>query len=422
MWRSDLPISKPAEPPAPGASSPSATAAAGPIPPRVLFLNQNYPPAFGGGGQYLALIRKAATRAGIASLVVTGNRGIAGDSEPDVIRLPTPGFERFPRLGEYCFALLSPLVLLAQRRRFDLVHTMGSAHSVYAAILMGRLLGKPVVVASVQNRGDDPAGILPQRFGRLKNRIFSGASRFVCCSGLQIDTYRDAGYSASKVRFIPNGVDPSRFRPVPGDETKLALRKRLGIPAQGFVVVTLGAIIERKGIDLLIEAWIRFREQREDGTLVLVGPNRSTDAGAGVEDAYVDRIRARLAGAGIADTVIFTGRVSNVPEYLQAADVFALMSRGEGFPVAILEAMLTEIPFLLWGLPDYGGYDLQDQVQGFLISPFDTELLAQRLAQLASDPSARNRMGREARRLALRFTLERSMLDHLALYREMAGS
>jgi glycosyltransferase involved in cell wall biosynthesis len=423
MWRSDLPISKPAEPSA-GASAATSVAAAASRSrePRVLFLNQNYPPAFGGGGQYLAFIRKAATRAGMGSLVVTGNRGIAGDSEPDVIRLPTPGYERFPRLGEYCFALLSPLVLLAQRRRFDLVHTMGSAHSVYAAILMGRLLRKPVVVASVQNRGDDPAGILAQRFGRLKNRIFSRASRFVCCSGFQIDTYRDAGYPASKVRFIPNGVDPSRFRPLPDGESKAALRSRLGIPREGFVAVTLGAIIERKGIDLLTEAWIRFRAGREDGTLLLVGPSRSTDAGSGVEDAYVDRIRARLAGAGIADSVIFTGRVSNVPEYLQAADVFALMSRGEGFPVAILEAMLTEIPFLLWGLPDYGGYDLQDQAQGFLIPPFDTELLAQRLAQLSSDPAGRHRMGQQARQLALRFTLERSMLDHLALYREMAGS
>ena len=67
--------------------------------PRVLFMNQIYPPAFGGGGQYLALIRKAITRAGFESLVLAGNRGIKGQDERGVIRLPTPGGERFPRLG-----------------------------------------------------------------------------------------------------------------------------------------------------------------------------------------------------------------------------------------------------------------------------------------------------------------------------------
>jgi glycosyltransferase involved in cell wall biosynthesis len=423
MWRSDLPISKPADPPAPGASARQGAPAAGvhPSEPRILFLNQIYPPAFGGGGQYLALIRKAATRAGIPSLVVTGNRGIAGGDEPEVIRLPTPGGERFPRLGAYCFALLSPLALLALRRRFDLIHTMGSPHSVYGAILVGRLLGKQVAVASVQNREDDPAGILSQRFGRLKNGIFSRASRFICCSGLQLDTYRDAGYPASKVRFIPNGCDPARFLPSPGDEARASLRKRLGIPPEGFVVVTLGAVIERKGIDLLVEAWVQFRAGRQDGTLLLVGPNRSSDPGSGVEDAYVDAIRARLAKAGVADSVVFTGRVSNVPEYLRASDAFALMSRGEGFPVAILEAMSTGVPFLLWDLPDYGGYDLQDKVHGFFIPPFDTEHLARRLSELAADRAAVRRMGERARLHSGRFTLERSMSDHLALYREMAG-
>ena len=392
---------------------------ASPREPRVLFLNQNYPPAFGGGGQYLALIRKAATRAGLSSLVVTGNRGIAGDDEPDVIRLPTPGGERFPRLGAYAFALLTPPVLLAQRHRYDLIHTMGSAHSVYAAILMGRLLGKPVVVASVQNREDDPGGILPQRFGLLKHAVFSRASRFVCCSGLQVETYHGAGYPPAKVRFIPNGCDPSRFFPCAGEEERAALRVRLGLPPAGFVGVTLGAVIERKGIDLLAEAWAAFRAGRRDGTLVIVGPNRSSDAGSGVDDTFVRSVRERLARAGVADSVLFTGRVSNVPDYLRAADALALMSRGEGFPVAILEAMSTAIPFLLWDLPDYRGYDLTDGVHGFLLPPFDTDLLARRLESLADGADDRRRMGQEARRLASRFTLDRSLSDHLELYREL---
>ena len=115
---------------------------AAPREPRILFLNQSYPPVFGGGGAFLANLRKSIAAQGFASEVICGNRGIEADAAPGVHRLPTPGGQRLPRLGAYTFALLTPPALLALRRRFDIIHTMGNAHSVYAAILTARLLGK----------------------------------------------------------------------------------------------------------------------------------------------------------------------------------------------------------------------------------------------------------------------------------------
>ena len=132
------------------------------------------------------------------------------------------------------------------------------------------------------------------------------------------------------------------------------------------------------------------------------------------------RVKEALASGGIAGSVRFTGKVDNVSEYLRAADAFALMSRGEGFPLALLEAMSSGLPFLIWDLPDYGGYDLKDQVQGFFLPPFDTQLLAQRLATLAEQVAARDRMGEEARRLAARYNVERYTAEHIQMYRELA--
>ena len=390
--------------------------------PRILFLTQLYPPVFSGGALFLSNLRRILSRRGFETEVIAGNRGTAGEVEPNVYRVPTPGGERFPRMGAYSFALLAPAVLLAQARRYDIIHTLGNSHSVYASILTARLLGKQVVIASIQNRHDDPGGILRERFGRIKNWLFSRADRFVCCNSLQVRAYGDAGYPAQKVRFILNGIDTSRFFPSDSPQAKAALRAKLGLPPEGFVLISIGAIIHRKGMDLLAQAWSRFRSEGGHGTLVLVGPHSSRVPGSGVDDTFVKDLRETLAQNGAAESVIFTGKVGNVPEYLRAADAFALMSRGEGFPFALLEAMSSGLPFLMWDLPDYGGYTLTDQVHGFLLPPFDTHLLAQRLATLASRPEDRVRMGAEARRLAGNLDIQRCAADHNKMYRELVRS
>ncbi len=141
-----------------------------------------------------------------------------------------------------------------------------------------------------------------------------------------------------------------------------------------------------------------------------------------MDDAFVASIRERLASATPAESVVFTGRVANVQGYLRAADVFALMSRGEGgVPQALLEAMATQLPFLVWDLPDYRGYDLQDGIHGYLIPPFDTMRLAERLGFLASSVESRERMGRSARAHASEFTFDRNAASHMALYREVTS-
>ena len=398
--------------------SPPGTA---PPDPRVLFCIHRYPPVFGGGAQFFRLVHDAILREGFQSIVLTGNRGIPGGDQPGVCRLPSPGGGAFPRVNAYSFSLMSLPALLALRRRYDLIHTMGNAHYVYAATLAGRILNRPVIVSSVQNRCDDPGGILQERFGRVKNAVFSRAAAYVCCSGLQMEAYRKAGYPMEKVRFIPNGSDPARFFPCAGPEEKAGLRERLGLPRDQFTVVTVGAVSKRKGIDLLAEAWIRFLKTGRRGKLLLVGPDSPTDPGGRVDGSFVKSVRVRLQAAGVADSVHFTGRVGNVEEYLRAADVFALMSRGEGFPAAILEAMSSGLPFVIWSLPDYAGYELRDGEQGFLLPPFDVARLSGCLADLEASPSRVEALGRQARLLGSRFTLASSLARHVALYREIAA-
>src|SRR5437867_3999793 len=249
--------------------------------PRILFLVQGYPPVFGGGALTLSLIRSSIAQRGVQSMVLTGHRGIEGGRQPGVHRLPSLGTWAYPRIDGFLFALMVAPMLFALHRRYDVIHTMGKEWNVYVAILIGRLLGKPVIISSVQNRCDDPVGILRERFGRMKNSIFARASRYSCLSSLQLEAYRKADYPGEKVRFIPNGMDPSRFRPCESSAERAALRERLGLPREGFLAVSVGAIVYRKGIDLLAEAWAGFQRAGRRGTLVLVGPDKASEAGGG---------------------------------------------------------------------------------------------------------------------------------------------
>lgn len=355
-------------------------------------------------------------------MVLSGDRGIQPDEDGGIVRLPTIKGRTSTRLSTYLFCLMSGPAMLFLRRRYDIVHTMGNAHYVYLAIALGRLLSKPVIVCSVMNGADDPGGIARERFGRLKSAVFSRASAYVCCSGNQVEAYRQAGYPEERVRFIPNAFQPERFHPCETPEEKAALRERLGLPPHGFIVTSVAAITERKGIDLLAEAWALFRERGTSGTLVLVGSFDKEDPGGYADAAFVSAVRRRLARSRVADSVVFTGHVSNPEDYLRASDAFALMSREEGFPLALLEGMASGLPFLIWDLPDYHGYGLKDGEQGFLLPPFEVPLLAQRLLDLASSPDLREDMGRKARALSARFTLDRSVAEFVALYRELAIS
>ena len=396
--------------------------AASPADPRILFLVNRFPPILGGGGYFIKLIHESILSLGFQSTVLSGDRGIQPEECRGIVRLPTIMGRTSSRLSAYLFCLMAGPGMLLLRRRYDIVHTMGNAHYVYLAIALGRLLSKPVIVCSVMNREDDPDGIAQERFGRLKSSIHQTASALVCCSGNQVDAYRRAGYPEEKVCFIPNAFQPSRFRPCEKPEEKAALRERLGLPPRGFVVASVAAVTERKGIDLLAEGWAHFRRPESSGTLVLVGSSDKEDPGGYVDHAFVNAVRDRLTRSRVADSVIFTGHVSNPEDYLRASDAFALMSRGEGFPLALLEAMATGLPFLIWNLPDYRGYGLRDGEQGFLLPPFEVPFLAQRFAELASSADLRQDMGRKGRTLSARYTIDRSVAQFVALYRKLAIS
>ena len=133
---------------------------------------------------------------------------------------------------------------------------------------------------------------------------------------------------------IPNGIETEKWLNDTGLD-KNGLRERLKLPKDKYIIISTGALIERKNPLTIIEA---FKEANlQDAVLLVLG----------------DGILEDQCKAAANDAVIFTGRVSNVKEYLYAADLLISASSAEGLPYAILEAECTGIPMILSDIPQH---------------------------------------------------------------------
>src|SRR5262249_12874847 len=128
-----------------------------------------------------------------------------------------------------------------------------------------------------------------------------------------IDDFVADSMPPSRIRVIYNGVDESRLLRSP-----INLRTVLNIPATAFVVATTGSLIERKGHDVLIRAFHALPSEPVPQHLLI--------AGDGPERKALEDLTASL---GVADRVHFLGYMDDMPQVYQAADLFALATRGD---------------------------------------------------------------------------------------------
>ena len=222
----------------------------------------------------------------------------------------------------------------------------------------------------------------------------------------------------ARTEVIPNGVDLQRFHPVSKDEKKV-LRTSLGLGEMGMVMTTVGSIIPRKGIDVLLESWVSLSRLFPDLHFVLVGPR--TDKNDPKLNAFHKRLVELVNSSGAVNRVHFTGRVQNVESYLQASDLFVFASEREGMANVILEAMATGLPVVLTphiGLPpDFGKPDHQ-----YLLADRNPEAITAVVSELLVNENGCHELALEGRKWVEESMSLECVLDRYAtLYHELAG-
>jgi len=301
-----------------------------------------------------------------------------------------------PHMGEFrAFALK----WLGRRttRPHHLVHANFFMSALVAAEIK-RALGVPFVVTfhalgRVRRLHQGGADAFPEERLAIEDRAVAEADRIIAeCPQDELDLIEHYAADPRKIRTIPCGFDPSEFGPMDQGEA----RRLLGLSPEGPIVLQLGRMVPRKGVDNVIRALARLRASRGISARLLIvgGESREPDPAITPE---IGRLRSIAREEGVADSVIFVGareRHELRPFYC-AADVFVSTPWYEPFGITPLEAMACGVPVVGSAV---GGIKttVVDGETGFLVPPKDPETLADRLGDVLGDPDLRREMGRRA--------------------------
>jgi glycosyltransferase involved in cell wall biosynthesis len=209
-----------------------------------------------------------------------------------------------------------------------------------AATRLGRWLGLPVTVTL---RGTEvPHSRNPVLRPRLVRTLRDAARVFSVSDSLRRLAF-ELGVAADKTEVVGNGVDIRYFHPV----DRAAARARLGLPETAKVLISVGGLVERKGMHRVIDCLPTLLGKYPDLHYLVVG-------GGSPEGDMRAELEAQVARLGLADRVHFLGEIP--PEELKwplsAADMFVLATRNEGWANVFLEAMACGLPVVT---TDVGG-------------------------------------------------------------------
>lgn len=168
-------------------------------------------------------------------------------------------------------------------------------------------------------------------------------------------------------------------------------------------VIAVGRLTRQKGFDRLLEAWNLIRDEFPDWKLSIIG--------AGEDEQMLKELADAL---DVTASVNFVPPVKNMAAVYAYADVYAMSSRYEGFPMVLVEAMAAGLPaasFVCNG-PDV---IIRDGVDGFLVPQGNTDKLADRLALLMREEEKRRAFGLAAREVVSRFPMEKFIDGYEAL-------
>jgi glycosyltransferase involved in cell wall biosynthesis len=306
------------------------------------------------------------------------------------------------QLKKWGLLLSSIPALLRLRDQYDLIFVSGYRIISLTATLIGKFLGKRIVLkadsqgemsgdffeSGLKKFGITKSSLPFRLFLKFRNTILKKADAFSAISPEIASEWISSGIPSEKVHLIPNSVDTSRFYPVDAEQKKL-LRKNLDLPQDAVIAIYTGRLVSYKGLPLLLKVWNDLQRTHKETLLILAGTG-----GLDIHNCE-DDLRQYVKDNNLENNVVFTGAVQNVPEYLQASDLFVFPTENDAFPSSIVEAMACELPVITTPVGAIKTI-VVDGETGRMIQPSNFEQLYQVLDVMLTDDKLASRLGRAA--------------------------
>ena len=277
----------------------------------------------------------------------------------------------------------------AALRACDVIHAHGSLYATTILGLAARRAGAPLIITEHVGFVHYPSRIV-DAIERLAWTMVGGPlvrrAAAVVVYNSRVRDWLAARFGEQKVAFIPNGIDAARFRPLSAEERR-ATRHRFGLPQDDVLALFVGRAAGKKNLDEVL------RFPARGYRLVVCGAERRMPAG-----------------------VLDLGVVphDDMPALMAATDFLLHAATGEGFPVAIQEAMAAGLPVvLLWDSGYEGSVDRE------ALMALDTlDELAVAANDVAADPRLRERAAHRSRDYATRtWSWDTTVRAHHDLFR-----
>jgi glycosyltransferase involved in cell wall biosynthesis len=384
----------------------------------------------GGGETQARLLAEGLIAAGHPVILLTRRSDASlqkqeRQGELDVYRLAPSGKGQLKKWG----LLVSSLpALIRLRNRYDLLFVSGYRIIGLAAVLVGKMLDKPVILKADSQgemsgeffeNGLKKFGIshtsLPFRwFLGFRNAILKKADAFSAISPEIAAEWTLTGVPADRVYLIPNAVDTTRFVPV-SPEQKYILREKLGLLQNTVIAIYTGRLVSYKGLPLLLTVWKEICSHNKNVLLLLAGTG-----GLDIHNCESE-LQEYVKSNGLGTAVGFLGSVENVPEYLQAADLFVFPTENDAFPSSVLEAMACALPVVTTPVGAIKTLITHGK-NGLLVEPGNSQQLYQALDAILSHEKLASHLGHAALQTVLRqYSSENVIRSYLNLFQRIAG-
>lgn len=376
---------------------------------------------FGGAEQFVRRLIESAPAAGIDARAYCLSEGRLAD----FLRAQGLGVRVFASSGRFDFRALPDIARAARQDGLQILQAHTSRTHLVARMLSAYLripnittIHSPIAQDENRSTGRHPLRAWVERLGRpWTDQIVSVSQEEA--GRLQ----REERVAPGRIQWIPTGGYPPPPEARAAAQTELArwLAGR-GVAERGLVIAMIAQMRPRKGPEVLLRAFARWRREGGRGTLLMIGDDEFTGGG------YLARLQAlaRESGtagvAGAPDAVFFPGFMAEPWRLAGGADLVALPSLfGEGMPLVLLEAMSYGIPIVVSDTP--GNRELAAGGRhGWTHPAGDDAALARTLAQAAADAAAREARGAAAHRHFLEHhTLERIQDAYRRLYETLTG-
>ncbi len=248
-------------------------------------------------------------------------------------------------------------------------------------LMAATALDAPVVVCE---RSDPSQQHLGPAWELLRRRTYPRAATLIALTETSASHLRSR--FDNQVVVIPSAVEQP---PIEYDREAAEQNRR---------ILAVGRLEYEKGFDRLIDAFAQFADRSSGWSLRILG-----------EGSRRNELQQRIDDRGLGDRVSLPGWKSPIWNELAEATLFALPSRYEGFPSALLEAMAVGVPCVAVDCESGPRVILDDPQLGLLV-PNNTRELALGLEKMVKDPQLRSKMGQAAKSVVNRFGWE-SMVD-----------